>query len=144
LVILKLSTYGILRILITFLPDASNYFGPLVETIAIITLIYASLATIIQSDTKRLVAYSSIAHMALVILGLFSNTILGIEGAILIAIAHGLCSPALFVCVGGIMYDRYHTRNIYYYRGLTLTMPVFTIIFLIFILANTAIPLTLN
>jgi NADH-ubiquinone oxidoreductase chain 4 len=131
-------------VLINFLPDATNYFSPLVQTIAIITLIYASLATIIQQDTKALIAYSSIAHMSVVILGLFSNTIQGIEGAILLALAHGFVSPALFICVGGIIYDRIGTRIINYVRGLVTYMPVFTILFLIFTLSNTGIPLTLN
>jgi NADH-ubiquinone oxidoreductase chain 4 len=133
-----------LRILISFLPDASNYFLPLVETIAIITLIYASFSTIIQQDTKRLVAYSSICHVSVIVLGLFSNTIFGIEGAILLGIAHGFVSPALFICVGGIIYDRIHTRLIPYIRGLVLYLPVFTILFFIFTLANTGIPLSLN
>jgi NADH-ubiquinone oxidoreductase chain 4 len=142
--ILKLATYGMLRILINFLPDASFYFNPLVQAIAIITLIYASLATIIQQDTKKLIAYSSICHMAIVVLGLFSNTIIGIEGAILLAIGHGFVSPALFICVGGIIYDRVGTRTIENIRGLASYMPVFTILFFIFALANTGIPLTLN
>ena len=142
--ILKFATYGYLRVLINFLPDATNYFSPLVQTIAIITLIYASLATIIQQDTKALIAYSSIAHMSIVILGLFSNTIQGIEGAILLALAHGFVSPALFICVGGVIYDRTGTRIIPYVRGLVTYMPVFTILFFIFTLSNTGIPLTLN
>ena len=142
--ILKFATYGYLRVLINFFPDATNYFSPLVQTIAIITLIYASLATIIQQDTKALIAYSSIAHMSIVILGLFSNTIQGIEGAILLALAHGFVSPALFICVGGVIYDRTGTRIIHYIRGLVTYMPVFTILFLIFTLSNTGIPLTLN
>jgi NADH-ubiquinone oxidoreductase chain 4 len=142
--ILKFATYGYLRVLINFLPDATNYFSPLVQTIAIITLIYASLATIVQQDTKALIAYSSIAHMSVVILGLFSNTIQGIEGAILLALAHGFVSPALFICVGGIIYDRTGTRVIHYVRGLVTYMPVFTILFFIFTLSNTGIPLTLN
>jgi len=100
--------------------------------------------TIIQQDTKRLIAYLSIAHMEIVVLGLFSNSIVGIEGAILLAIAHGFVSPALFVCVGGIIYDRFHTRLIPYIRGLVLYMPTFVILFLIFSLANTGIPLTLK
>ena len=82
--------------------------------------------------------------MAVLTLGIFSNTIQGIEGAILLALAHGFVSPALFICVGGIIYDRYHTRNIQYLRGLVNTMPVFTILFFIFTLANTGVPLTLN
>jgi NADH-ubiquinone oxidoreductase chain 4 len=142
--ILKLATYGYLRVLINFLPDATNFFSPLVQTFAIISLIYASFSTIIQQDTKRLIAYSSVAHMAVVVLGLFSNNLVGIEGAILLAIAHGFVSPALFICVGGIIYDRTGTRIINYIRGLVTHMPVFTILFFIFTLANTGIPLTLN
>ena len=142
--ILKFATYGYIRILINFLPDATNYFGPLVQTIAIITLIYASLTTIIQQDTKTLIAYSSIAHMSVVILGLFSNNIQGIEGAILLALAHGFVSPALFICVGGIIYERTGTRVIKYIRGLVTYMPIFTILFFIFTLCNTGIPLSLN
>ena len=142
--ILKFATYGYIRILINLLPDATNYFGPLVQTIAIITLIYASLTTIIQQDTKTLIAYSSIAHMSVVILGLFSNNIQGIEGAILLALAHGFVSPALFICVGGIIYERTGTRIIKYIRGLVTYMPIFTILFFIFTLCNTGIPLSLN
>ena len=142
--ILKFATYGLLRVLINLLPDASHYFSPLVQTIAIVTLIYASLATIVQQDTKTLIAYSSIAHMAVVTLGLFSNTIQGIEGAILLALAHGFVSPALFICVGGVIYDRTGTRLIPYLRGLATYMPVFTILFFLFTLANTGIPLSLN
>jgi NADH-ubiquinone oxidoreductase chain 4 len=142
--ILKLATYGYLRVLINFLPDATNFFSPLIQTIAIISLIYASFSTIIQQDTKRLIAYSSVAHMAVVVLGLFSNTLSGIEGAILLAIGHGFVSPALFICVGGIIYDRTGTRIINYIRGLVTYMPVFTILFFVFTLCNTGIPLSLN
>src|SRR6266705_2151636 len=142
--ILKLATYGYLRVLINLLPDATNYFSPLIQTFAIISLIYASFSTIVQQDTKRLIAYSSVAHMAVVVLGLFSNNLVGIEGAILLAIAHGFVSPALFICVGGIIYDRTGTRIINYIRGLVTYMPVFSILFFIFTLANTGIPLTLN
>ena len=126
------------------MPDASHYFGPLVQTIAVVTLIYSSLATIIQQDTKSLIAYSSIAHMSVVILGLFSNSIQGIEGSILLFLAHGFVSPALFICVGGVIYERTGTRIIHYMRGLVTFMPVFTILFFIFTLANTGIPLSLN
>jgi proton-translocating NADH-quinone oxidoreductase chain M len=142
--ILKLATYGYLRVLINFLPDATNYFNPLVQTIAVIAIIYASFSTIIQQDTKRLIAYSSIAHMGVVVLGLFSNTIQGIEGGILLALGHGFVSPALFICVGGIIYDRTGKRIINYIRGLATYMPVFTILFFIFTLCNTGIPLSLN
>ena len=142
--ILKLATYGMLRVLLTFLPDASNYFSPMVQTIAIITILYASFATIIQQDTKKLIAYSSICHMSVAVLGIFSNTIIGIEGAILLGIAHGFVSPALFICVGGIIYERTGTRLIKYLKGLVLYMPLFTILFFVFTIANTAIPLSLN
>jgi len=142
--ILKLATYGYLRVLINFLPDATNYFNPLVQTVAVIAIIFASFSTIIQQDTKRLIAYSSIAHMGVVVLGLFSNSIQGIEGALLLALAHGFVSPGLFICVGGIIYDRTGTRVINYIKGLVTYMPVFTIIFFIFTIANTGIPLSLN
>jgi NADH-ubiquinone oxidoreductase chain 4 len=142
--ILKLATYAMIRILLTFLPDATNFFSPMVQTIAIITIIYASLATIVQQDTKTLIAYSSICHMSIGVLGIFSNNIIGIEGAILLAIAHGFVSPALFICVGGIIYDRTGTRIIKYLKGLVLYMPIFTIMFFVFTLANMATPLTLN
>jgi len=133
-----------LRILLTFLPDASNYFSPMVQTIAIITILYASLATIVQQDTKKLIAYSSICHMSVAVLGIFSNTIVGIEGAILLGIAHGFVSPALFICVGGIIYERTGTRLIKYLKGLVLYMPIFTILFFVFTICNMSIPLSLN
>lgn len=142
--ILKLATYGYLRILINFMPDATSYFSPLVQTIAVVTLIYSSLATIRQVDTKSLVAYSSIGHMAVVVLGLFSNTIIGIEGAIALSVAHGVISPAMFVLVGGVLYDRFHTRVIRYYRGVTVYMPVFSALFFITTCFNMAVPLSLN
>ncbi len=142
--ILKLATYGYMRILLQFLPDASSYYSPLVETIAAITLVYASLATLRQTDFKALVAYSSIGHMAVVVLGLFSNTIQGMDGAILLSIAHGVVSPALFILVGGVLYDRYHTRIIRYYRGMTAYMPLFSLLFFLFTIFNAAVPLSAN
>ena len=126
------------------MPDATSYFSPLVQTIAIITLVYSSLATLRQVDFKALVAYSSISHMAIVVLGLFSNTIVGIEGAIALSIAHGVISPAMFILVGGILYDRFHTRVIRYYRGMTVYMPVFAALFFITTAFNMAVPLSLN
>jgi len=143
-VILKLATYGYLRILLPILPDATHYFSPLVQTVAIVTLIFASLATLRQTDLKGIVAMSSIGHMGVVVLGLFSNNIQGIEGALLLSLAHGFVSPALFICVGGVLYSRYHTRTLNYFRGMALTMPLFTIMFFVFTLANMAVPLTLN
>lgn len=143
-VFLKLATYGFLRILVGMMPDATSYFSPLVQTIAIITLIYSSLATLRQSDFKAFVAYSSISHMAIVVLGVFSNTIIGIEGAIVLSVAHGVVSPALFVLVGSVLYDIYHTRVIRYYRGLAVYMPLFSLIFFIATMCNMGVPLSLN
>lgn len=143
-VFLKLATYGYLRILIGFMPDATSYFSPLVQTIAIVTLVYSSLATLRQSDAKAIIAYSSVAHMSVVVLGLFSNTIVGIEGAIALSIAHGFISPALFTLVGGVLYDTYHTRTIQYYRGLRVYMPVFSLLFFLAIACNMGVPLSLN
>ena len=142
--ILKLATYGFLRVLIPYLPEASVHFSPFVQTIAVITLIYSSLTTIRQTDFKCLVAYSSVAHMSVSTIALFSNTIQGIEGAILLGIAHGFVSPALFICVGAVLYDRFHTRAIRYYRGLTSYMPLFSTMFFMFTLANIGTPTTIN
>jgi NADH-ubiquinone oxidoreductase chain 4 len=142
--ILKLASYGMIRILLTYFPDATHFFSPIVQSIAVITIIFASLATIIQQDTKRLIAYSSITHMAVGILGIFSNSIIGIEGAFLLSISHGCVSAGLFICLGGIVYDRTNTRLIKYLKGLVLYMPLFTILFFVFCLANMATPLTLN
>ncbi len=141
-IILKLATYAYLRILLTFLPDATQYFSPLVQSICIITLIYASLSALRTHDSKALVALSSVSHCAVIVLGLFSNTIIGIEGAILLSLAHGFVSPALFFCVGGCLYQRLHTRTLIYIRGITTYMPIFSVLFLFFILANASIPLT--
>lgn len=142
--ILKLATYGILRVMLSMMPEATSYFTPLTQVIAVITIVYSSLATLRQSDTKALIAYSSVAHMGIVTLGVFSDTIEGIEGAILLSIAHGFVSPALFLLVGGVLYSRYHTRVIRYYRGLALYMPLFATMIFIFTLFNMAVPLSLN
>lgn len=143
-VILKLATYGYLRVLIQLLPEASVYFSPLVQSISLITLVYASLSTIQQTDYKKIVAYSSVAHMSVVVLGLFSNTVQGMEGAIILSIAHGLVSPALFYLVGGVLYDRYHSRDIRYFRGLTNYMPLFSVLFFVFSISNAAVPISAN
>lgn len=143
-VILKLASYGYLRIQVSFLPDACNYYSPLVQTICVITIIYASLVTLRQTDFKKLIAYSSVAHAATIALGVFSNTIQGIEGAILLGIGHGLVSPALFYLVGGVLYDRFHTRTIRYYRGIVIYIPLFSVLFFIFSISNAGVPLTIN
>ena len=143
-IVLKMATYGSLRILLQFLPDASYYFSPFVQTLAVMSVIYASLATLRQTDFKALVAYSSIGHMGIVALGLFSNTVQGIQGSILLSIAHGFVSPALFILVGAVLYDRFHTRTIRYYRGVVTYMPIFSALFFLFTIFNAGIPLSAN
>jgi NADH-ubiquinone oxidoreductase chain 4 len=143
-VVLKLATYGMLRVLLTMLPDATAHYTPLVQVLAIISLLYASLATIRQVDLKALIAYSSVAHMAVVVLGLFSNSLVGIQGALLLSLAHGVVSPALFILVGGVLYDRYHTRTLRYYRGLVVLMPLFATLLFLATACNMGVPLSGN
>lgn len=142
--VLKFATYGIMRILLPILPEGTAYFTPLALAMGVISIIYASLTTLRQTDFKCLVAYSSVAHMGVSVLGLFSNTVQGIEGAILLALAHGFVSPAMFFLVGSVLYDRFHSRVIRYYRGLTVYMPLFATMFFVFTVANMGTPSTLN
>nr|YP_010248828.1 NADH dehydrogenase subunit 4 [Macrophomina phaseolina]QTT58107.1 NADH dehydrogenase subunit 4 [Macrophomina phaseolina] len=143
-VVLKLSLYGIFRLILPILPKASLDFTYIVYLIGVITVIYASMGTIRTTDVKELVAYSSVAHAAVYLMGAFSNTVQGIEGAITLGLAHGFVSSGLFICVGGVLYDRTHTRLITYYRGIAQIMPVFSVIFFILCLGNAGTPLTLN
>lgn len=142
--VLKLATYGVMRITVSLMPESSYYYGPVIQTIGSISIVYSSLATLRQSDFKALIAYSSVAHMGVVVLGLFSNTLIGMTGAIYLSLAHGLVSPALFMLVGGVLYDRFHNRSIYYYRGLASQMPIFSIVFFIMTCANMGTPLSMN
>jgi NADH-ubiquinone oxidoreductase chain 4 len=142
--VLKLASYGVLRVMLPMFPYASMYYSPFVYMVAIISLVYASFATMRQSDFKALVAYSSIAHMAVVVMGLFSNTLMGITGAILLSLAHGFISPLMFMLVGGVLYDRYHSRQMRYYRGMATSMPIFGAVMFYAICANMGVPLTLN
>jgi NADH-ubiquinone oxidoreductase chain 4 len=112
--------------------------------IGVLTIIYASLSTLRTIDVKELIAYSSVSHAAVYLLGMFSNVIQGIEGAITLGIAHGFVSSGLFICAGGILYDRSSTRLITYYRGIAQVMPLFSIMFFILSLGNAGTPLTLN
>jgi NADH:ubiquinone oxidoreductase subunit 4 (subunit M) len=125
------------------MPNASLYFAPLIFTLAVLGVIYASITTLRQTDLKRIIAYSSIAHMGIVTIGIFTLTIIGIEGSIFLQISHGLVASALFLIVTFI-YDRHHTRLVKYYRGLAITMPLYSTIFLFFTLANIAVPLSCN
>lgn len=143
-IILKLATYGIIRIILNLLPEFAMSNQYILQALALITLIYSSLVVIRQVDTKAIVAYSSVSHVAVMILGLFSNTLNGIEGSILLSLAHGFVSPAMFIFVGGITYARFHTRVINYYRGLAVTMPIFAVLFFIFTVFNASAPLSLN
>ena len=138
-ILLKLGTYGFLRFSIPLFPDASLYFTPLVFTMSVIAVIYASLTTVRQVDLKKIIAYSSVAHMNFVTLGLFSLNPLGVEGSILLMLSHGLVSPGLFLCVG-VMYDRYKTRLLRYYGGSVHTMPIFSAVFLFFTMGNISLP----
>src|SRR5947209_10389312 len=143
-IVLKLSLYGILRLILPILPKASLDYTFIVYLIGVITIIYASFSTLRTIDIKELIAYSSVSHAAVYILGVFSNTIQGIEGGIILGLAHGFVSSGLFICVGGILYDRFSTRLITYYRGITQIMPLFSLLFFILSLANCGVPLTLN
>ena len=138
-ILLKLGVYGFLRFSLTLFPDASFFFAPLVYLLSLIGILYASMTAIRQTDLKRIIAYSSIAHMNLVTLGIFSFNILGIEGAILQSISHGFVSGGMFLLIG-ILYDRYHSRFLYYYGGLVHMMPIYAVLFLIFTMANIALP----
>jgi proton-translocating NADH-quinone oxidoreductase chain M len=142
-ILLKLGSYGFIRFSLPLFPYASLYFTPLVYTIATVSIVYTSLTAIRQTDMKRIIAYASVAHMNLIMLGLFSLNIQGIEGSIVQMISHGVVSSALFLCVG-VMYDRYHSRLLKYYSGLTHTMPLFIFLFLLFSFANAALPGTCN
>ena len=143
-IVLKLSLYGICRLILPILPVATQYFTPVVYSICVITIIYASLSTLRTIDVKELIAYSSVSHAAVYLLGIFSNSVSGIEGAILLGLGHGFVSSGLFICVGGILYDRTHTRLITFYRGLSQVMPLFSLLFFILCLGNSGTPLTLN
>jgi NADH-ubiquinone oxidoreductase chain 4 len=143
-IVLKLSLYGIFRIILPFLPKAFIEYTYIIFLIGVITIIYASLSTLRTTDIKELIAYSSVSHAAVYLMGAFSNTLQGIEGSILLGLAHGFVSSGLFICTGGVLYDRTSTRQITYYRGMTQIMPLFSILFFILCLANCGAPLTLN
>ena len=143
-IVLKLAIYGIIRLMLPILPKACLDYTYIVYIIAVVTIIYASLSTLRTIDVKELIAYSSVSHAAVYLLGIFSNTIQGIEGSITLGLAHGFVSSGLFICAGGVLYDRSHTRLITFYKGIAQIMPVFSIIFLILSLGNCGAPLTLN
>lgn len=143
-VILKLAIYGIIRLLIPNLSEITLLYTPLIYLIGIITIIYSSLIILVQTDLKVIIAYSSISHLGVCIIGILANNILGISGSIILCLAHGFVSPALFILVGGVLYDRYHKRLFNYYQGLISVMPLFCIYLILFSFANTGTPLSLN
>ncbi len=138
-ILLKMGGYGFLRFSLPMFPDASHYFAPLVFALSVIAIIYTSLVALVQEDMKKLIAYSSVAHMGFVTMGLFSFTEQGIQGAIFQMVSHGLVSGALFLCVG-VVYDRMHTREIAAYGGLVHRMPRYATAFMIFTMANVGLP----
>ena len=138
-VLLKMAGYGFIRFSLGLFPIASSYFAPFVFTLSIIAIIYASLIALVQKDMKKLIAYSSVAHMGFVTLGIFTFTLQGIEGAMIQMISHGIVSAALFLCVG-VVYDRIHTREIERYGGLVNRMPLYAFVFMIFIMGSIGLP----
>jgi len=138
-VLLKMGTYGLLRFSIALFPQGSLYFTPLVYTMSVIAVIYTSLTTLRQIDLKKIIAYSSVAHMGFVTIGLFALNIQGLEGSIVIMLSHGFVSSALFLCIG-VLYERHHTRLIKYYTGVAQVIPLFSIFFFFFSMANLGFP----
>ena len=138
-ILLKMAGYGFIRFSLGLFPVASDFFSPLVFSLSIIAIVYTSLVALVQKDMKKLIAYSSVAHMGFVTIGIFAFNSQGIEGSIFQMISHGIVSAALFLCVG-VVYDRMHTRQISDYGGVSNVMPNYAIVFMIFILASLGLP----
>ncbi|MEK7835802.1 MAG: NADH-quinone oxidoreductase subunit M, partial [Pseudomonadota bacterium] len=138
-IMLKLGGYGFLRLSLPIVPDASQELAGFVIALSLIAVVYIGLVALVQSDMKKLIAYSSVSHMGFVTLGIFIFSAQGIEGAILQMISHGFVSGALFLCVG-VMYDRVHSRQIADYGGVVNKMPVFAALFMLFAMANSGLP----
>ncbi|MDX8414567.1 MAG: NADH-quinone oxidoreductase subunit M, partial [Mariprofundales bacterium] len=138
-ILLKMGAYGFLRFSLPICPDASQYFVPMMVGLSLLAIVYISLVAMMQKDMKRLIAYSSIAHMGFVTLGTFMFTQQAMEGAVINMISHGFVAAALFLCVG-VMYDRLHSREIADYGGVVNVMPKFALVMMIFAMANVALP----
>jgi NADH-quinone oxidoreductase subunit M len=138
-IMLKMGGYGFIRFSIPMFPEASEYFASFVFALSVIAIVYTSLVALMQEDIKKLIAYSSVAHMGFVTMGLFTLTTQGIQGAMFQMVSHGLVSGALFLCVG-VIYDRMHTREISAYGGLVNRMPIYAVIFMVFTMANVGLP----
>ena len=138
-ILLKMGGYGFIRFSLPMFPDASLYFAPMVWTLSIIAIVYTSLVALVQEDMKKLIAYSSVAHMGFVTMGLFAMNTQGVQGAVFQMVSHGFVSGALFLCVG-VVYDRIHTRDIAAYGGLVQRMPLYAFVFMVFTMANVGLP----
>ena len=138
-VLLKMGGYGFLRFSLPMFPEASEFFTPLVYTLSIVAIIYTSLVALAQEDMKKLIAYSSVAHMGYVTLGIFTGNAQGVEGAVFQMLSHGIVSAALFLCVG-VVYDRMHTREIARYGGLVHRMPRYAAVMMVFTMASVGLP----
>ncbi len=138
-VLLKMGGYGFIRYSLPMFPDASHLFAPMVYTLSVIAIIYTSLVALVQEDIKKLIAYSSVAHMGFVTMGIFAMNEAGLQGAMFLMISHGFVSGALFLCVG-VIYDRMHTREIKAYGGLVNRMPLYAICLMVFTMANVGLP----
>jgi len=138
-VLLKIGGYGFLRFSLPMLPLASAHFQPVIYALSIIAVIYTSLVALAQVDMKKLIAYSSVAHMGFVTAGIFTPNLQGVEGAIFQMLSHGIVSAALFLCVG-VVYDRMHSRDIATYGGLVHRMPAYAAVFMVFTLASVGLP----
>jgi NADH-quinone oxidoreductase subunit M len=138
-ILLKMGGYGFLRFSLPMFPAASHDFAPLIFTLSVVAIIYTSLVALMQEDVKKLIAYSSVAHMGFVTMGIFAATTQGVAGGIFQMISHGVVSGALFLCVG-VVYDRMHTREIAFYGGLVNRMPLYAAVFMVFTLANVGLP----
>lgn len=138
-ILLKLGTYGFIRFLLPLFPEASFYFSPFVHTIALIGIVFASFTAIRQTDLKRIIAYTSVAHMNLVVLGIFSFNLIGLSGSILQSLSHGFVASSLFLLIG-IVYERHGSRMVKYYGGLVHVMPLYSVVFLFFTMSNIGLP----
>jgi NADH-quinone oxidoreductase subunit M len=138
-ILLKMGGYGFLRFSLPMFPIASDLFAPLVFTLSVVAIIYTSLVALMQEDVKKLIAYSSVAHMGFVTMGIFTMNAQGVQGAVFQMLSHGIVSGALFLCVG-VVYDRMHTREIAAYGGLVNRMPWYATVFLVFTMANVGLP----
>jgi len=138
-VLLKMGGYGFIRFSVTLFPEATQYFAPLIFGLSVVAVIYTSLVALVQEDMKKLIAYSSVAHMGFVTIGVFIMNMQGVQGGIFQMLSHGIVSAALFLCVG-VVYDRMHTREISAYGGLVHRMPRYAFVFMFFTLASVGLP----